>query len=194
VIASRGIGSAAACTKCGTPLPAQKSGDAASFRCAGCGELLTLELFPAFYRATGTFALGEAPTAEGEACCYYHQQKKATLFCSDCGRFICSLCEVRIGGASLCPTCIEKGLKEGGKDALVTHRTLYDSLSLSLALLPILFVFITVVTAPISIYVALRNWNSPGSLLPRSKFRFVCAIVCASLQIIGWGALLVSKL
>jgi hypothetical protein len=186
--------SAAACSKCGTALPAQNQVGAASFPCTGCGELLSLELYPAFFRSFGKLPQGETPTAEGEASCYYHQQKKATLLCSDCGRFLCALCEVRIGEASLCPSCIEKGFQQGGKEALVTHRTLYDSLSLSLSLLPIFLVFITVVTAPISIYIALRNWNSPGSLLPRSKFRFVCAIVCSSLQIIGWGALLVSKL
>ena len=182
------------CTKCGKPVPAQRFADDAPFRCTGCRELIRLELYPAFYRASGGVQLGEAVTGEGEATCYYHQQKKATLFCSDCGRFLCSLCEVRIGDQSLCPTCIEKGLKEGGMESLVTHRALYDSLALSLSLLPLLFFLITVVTAPLSIYIALRNWNKPGSLLPRSRFRFVCAIFCSSLQIIGWGALLVSKL
>lgn len=182
-----------ACSKCGTVVPVRHYGGV-SLRCPGCRETLGIELYPAFYRGSGKVQSGEAVTAEGEATCYYHRRKKAAVFCQDCGRFVCSLCEVRIGDKSLCPTCIEKGLKGGAMESLTTHRTLYDSMSLSLSLLPMLFVFITCITAPISIYVALKNWNKPGSLLPRTKLRFVCAVIFSSLQIIGWGALLVMNL
>ena len=186
--------SAVACNLCGTAVPAERFGDTAPFCCAGCQGTLQLELYPAFYRAPQPLQRGEAATAEGEAVCYNHPLKKATVFCDACGRFLCSLCELRIGATSLCPDCVERGVKDGARESLVTTRTLYDSLSLSLSIFPMLLVFPTVVTAPVSIYLAIRYWNRPGSLLPRSRFRLVCALLCSSLQVIGWGAFLVSRL
>jgi hypothetical protein len=41
-----------------------------------------------------------------------------------------------------------------------------------------------------------RYWNAPGSIIPRSKIRFVLAFGLALLQIVGWilfiGGLMIS--
>ncbi len=132
--------------------------------------------------------------SEEEASCFYHGRKKAAALCAECGRFLCALCEVRIGGRSVCPECIEKGRADGSMEMLVTQRTLYDSMALSLSILPLLFFFVTPITAPIAIFIAIRFWNKPGSLLPRTKARYISAIVVASLQVAGWGIFLASKI
>lgn len=178
------------CTGCGTLLPVDLFNSGEEFPCGSCGAKLGVEVFPALFRSAGTVRSGEAVTAEGEASCFYHPKKKAVVLCAACGRFICSLCETELAGRRLCPSCIDKGHKNEELETLVTHRTLYDSMALSLAILPMLFFPVTAFTAPAVVYIAIRYWKRPGSVLPRTRFRFVLAILIALAQIAGWAALL----
>ncbi|HUN56050.1 MAG TPA: hypothetical protein VMU29_12940 [Smithella sp.] len=73
---------------------------------------------------------------------------------------------------------------------LETHRTLYDSIALYIAILPLLIFWITIITAPVSIYVAIRYWKAPGSIIPRTKARFIAAMVISGFQIAGWAFVL----
>lgn len=74
---------------------------------------------------------------------------------------------------------------------MVTRRTLYDGVALTLSVAPLLFFFLTIITAPLAIYMSLRNWNRPGSILPRTKIRFVLAIIFSLVQVAGWGFLFI---
>jgi hypothetical protein len=59
-------------------------------------------------------------------------------------------------------------------------------MALVLATLPALLVWPTIITAPMSLYVAGRNWRKPSSLLPRTKARFYVAVLLAVIEIVGW--------
>lgn len=186
------MGTAAlSCSGCGFPLPGERFNSGEEFQCGNCDARLGVEVFPALFRRAGEGKSSDALTATDEASCFYHPQKTAAAICKACGRFLCSLCETELGGRCLCPSCFEKGRLNEEIEQLVTHRTLHDSVALSLAVLPMLFFPLTVVTAPIAIYIALRSWKRPGSILPRSRFRFVLAMAIALAQIAGWTALLV---
>lgn len=187
MILPAGRRAAVACTSCGTPLPMLPGTGAKRFQCAVCDAELQLEVFPAFFRGTGSGAGVGITGTEGEASCFYHEKKRAAAVCEECGRFLCSLCEVRIGGRDLCPACVERGRTEGSLELLVTRRTLYDGIALSLSFLPLLIPFITLLTAPMAIYVVVRYWNRPGSILPRTRFRFALAAFFALLQVAGWS-------
>ena len=67
---------------------------------------------------------------------------------------------------------------------------MYDDLALSIAVLPLILIYFTCITAPIAIYIAIRHWNAPLSVIPRTKVRFLIAIVIASLEIAGWIAII----
>ena len=69
---------------------------------------------------------------------------------------------------------------------LTRRRVLHDEIALSMAVLPLLAWPFTIATAPTAIIWALRHWNSPTSILPRTKVRFLVAILIASLQIAAW--------
>jgi hypothetical protein len=58
-----------------------------------------------------------------------------------------------------------------------------------LAIYPLLIFYFTLVTAPIALFVAIRYWNAPRSLVRRTKIRYITAIILASMQIAGWGLL-----
>ena len=178
------------CSGCGTPVPLLPSVGLKKISCAVCDAELLLEVFPAFFRGRGHSSSGEALGADGESSCFYHERKRAVTVCEECGRFLCALCEVRIGGRILCPGCIERGRSEESLEVLVTRRTLYDGMALSLSVLPLLFFFVTLFTAPLSIFIAIRFWKKPGSILPRTKMRFVLAILFSCIQLAGWGFVL----
>ena len=126
---------------------------------------------------------------EGESTCYYHPNKKAVLPCQGCGRFLCALCDCDLNGQHFCPACLETGKAKGKIKNLENQRTLYDSIALALTVLPIAVVFgvyFTFITAPMALYIAIRYWNAPRSIVHRTRIRYVIAMVLATLQIAGW--------
>jgi hypothetical protein len=107
-----------------------------------------------------------------------------------CGRFICALCDVEMSGQHVCPSCIETGLKKRKMPNLENRRVLYDDIAVALSIIPMIFFWPTIVTAPASIYISLCYWKSPTSIIPRSKVRFIIAILISLLQITVWGLLI----
>ena len=160
--------------------------------CPACGVPLQVEIFPALFRKIAPGQSGETVIVEGESGCFYHPQKKAVLPCDGCGRFLCALCACQLNGQHFCPACLETGKTRGRIKSLDNQRTLYDSIALSLAVYPLLIFYFTVITAPMALFVAIRYWKSPPSLVHRCKIRFVVAVILALLQIAGWGILIVT--
>jgi hypothetical protein len=142
------------------------------------------------FRRHGTGTLGESLVNGSEAACYYHSGKKAATVCDSCGRFLCQLCDVAFNRRHLCPICLETGKKKGRLKNLENHRTLYDSMALYLAVAPILLVWVTIITAPAAIFVAIRYWRAPGSIIPRTKVRRILALLIAGMQIGTWTTVL----
>jgi hypothetical protein len=159
--------------------------------CPACGVPLRVEVFPALFRRVNPGQSGETILVEGESSCFYHPQKKAVLPCQGCGRFLCALCDCELNGQHFCPACLETGKTKGKIKSLENQRTLYDGIALSLAIYPMLIFYFTLVTAPAALFVAIRYWNAPRSIVHRTKIRFVAAIVLALMQIAGWGLLFI---
>ena len=178
------------CTKCGTPLPAETFNPVDLMNCPSCGRFLRVEVFPALFRENAVGQDGEALLTDSEASCFYHPQKKAVVACESCGRFLCALCDVEFHSQHLCPACIETGDKKGRIKSLEKGRLLYDDVAMGAAVLPLLFWPVTLLSAPIALFIAIRYWKAPSSVIPRSKLRMLLAMLFASLQILGWGALL----
>lgn len=157
--------------------------------CPACVGLLRADVFPAFYKSLPEGRPGEALQMDKEAGCFYHPGKKAVVPCSVCGRFVCALCDVALNGRHLCPACLEKGKTKGKIKNLENHRTCYDTIALLVATVPLLMFFFpwfTIITAPLAIYLTVRHWKAPTSIIPRTKVRFILAAAIASLQIAGW--------
>ena len=157
--------------------------------CPTCNAPLLVDVFPALFRPPASGAAAEALLVETEAGCFFHPQKKAVRPCEGCGRFVCALCDCELHGQHFCPQCIETGKTKGKIKSLDSQRTLYDSIALTLTVVPMVFfilIYFTIITAPVALFVAIRYWKAPQSILRRTKFRFILAIVLALLQIVGW--------
>jgi hypothetical protein len=176
------------CLGCGRNLPPDFENADEFAPCPNCLERVRVFAFPALRRAESVVAA--APTIEsGEASCFYHPAKQALVACDSCGRFLCALCDIEMGQSHRCPACLESAKRKGKLDVVQTRRVLYDGLALTVATVPIIFWPLTVVTAPAALYLVVRHWRQPGSILPRTKIRFVLAAFIAFAQICGWGLL-----
>ena len=178
------------CPRCGRALD-PRDADLAEVHCYGCGSRLELRTYPALRRAEPAGSKGELLDDESEAACFKHSNKKAIAHCSKCGRFLCALCEVELGDETVCFDCFAEGAREGAGE-LERKAVVWDSVALSLAIIPILLWFVTVVTAPLTLFIVARYWKNPGGLVPRTRIRFIAAGGIALLQLAGWGLLAAS--
>jgi len=184
------------CPVCTRALPPDTWNLSYETYCPSCRAPITALVFPALLRGSAG-ALPELVVEGGEATCFYHARKKAVVPCDQCGRFLCSLCQVELSGQNWCPSCLELHRKQGRLATLDHRRTLYDNMALLLAIAPIVSVllwFMTLFTAPAALFVVFRHWRSPSSLVPRTKVRFVIAGVAALLEIAGWVFIIFSAI
>ncbi len=157
--------------------------------CLLCGRKVRVIAFPAIARAQAG-ALPEALGGDSEASCFYHPQSRAAAPCEECGRFLCSLCDLEVEGRHLCPACFQARGRSGKLQNLDTRRTMYDTLALTLATLPALLIWPAFLTAPASLFLVFRWWRAPGSIVPRTRVRFYLAALFALAEITGAGSLI----
>lgn len=174
------------CTRCKSPLGAEVLNTFAPTPCPACEEPIRADVYPALFRKLPSGRSGVPLQGEEEASCFYHPAKKAAVACSACGRFLCALCDVEFNDRHLCPACLEKGKAKRKIKNLENRRVCYDTVALSIALISMLFVWPTILSAPIVLFMVIHYWGAPSSIIPRSKIRFVLAFGIASLQIVGW--------
>jgi len=155
-------------------------------RCPTCSADIRVDAFPALLRKQSTIEPGSLLKIDNEAGCFYHPQKKAAVHCSVCGRFLCALCDVELNGRHFCMACLEHGKRQRKIRNLENERVLYDNIALMVAFFPLMVFYITIFTAPAALFIAFKHWKSPSSIIPRTKIRFVIAIMLSVLQIAGW--------
>lgn len=179
------------CPSCGWVLGGDELQTATPIPCEQCGVEFIFHAFPAMIRERAAIRTGEKLSDTAEASCYYHVDKVAEVTCEECGRFICGLCDLELDGTHLCPACFQTGVTNKKIAKVENRRTLHDSVALSTAVLPMLTVYFTLLTAPIALFLSIRHWNTPGSILPRTKIRFIFAILISLAQLVVWGIVFV---
>lgn len=153
--------------------------------CPYCNRKIEGRVFGAIWRPAEVVRADTLLVAE-DASCFHHPQNKAACVCDGCGKFVCKLCDIEVHGSHLCPTCLESGVKKKKVAALEHARVLHGHVALALAILPLLMWYLTFLTAPAAIYVALRYWKRPQSVTGGTHIPHVFAIIIASLEILGW--------
>jgi hypothetical protein len=171
------------CGVCSWPVPVDGWNREEGARCPGCGQLVGATVFPAI-ESQRAGALPEAVVADTEASCFYHPSSRAAVPCDECGRFLCSLCDIEIEGRHLCPACFQSGLQSNRLEVVETQRTMYDTIALTLATLPALLFWPAIVTAPAALWVTVRRWRAPRSVVPRTGIRFYLAVLFGLVEIV----------
>jgi hypothetical protein len=174
------------CSQCHSPLPEELWNRPEFNPCPSCRASFLAETFPALTRPALLPAAGRLIVEDDEAGCFFHPRKRAEVSCSMCGRFLCQLCDIDLQGNHICPHCLQIAQSGRAVVSLEKRRTVYDSASLSIALLPLLVWPLTLLTAPLAVVVALISFKKPNSLVSRSHYRAWLAILIGSLQIALW--------
>jgi hypothetical protein len=179
------------CPQCALSLDRASFENGTPVVCPACRSELDAAFFPAFEHppATVSTASGER-ASEGEATCFFHPEKRATLACESCGRFLCALCDMPLGARHLCPSC----LGSGKRVELVPQRICWSRITLLAGALPLLFGWVVwpvlVFSGLATIFIGLWTWKKPGSLVhgPR-HWAAVVGMVCGLVQIGVIGAM-----
>ena len=170
------------CNRCDRPLPKWELATERAALCPECGAYSIVRVFPALFYAPSGPVQTEA-AAEGEASCFDHPGKRAVAACSQCGRFVCQLCAVEFKGAVWCPSCFTAGEYQAQPASagagFENSRVLYDSTALIAAIAPLAMWPFTIISAPVALFVALRFWNRPLSLVRRWRWRSALAAAIA---------------
>ena len=179
------------CTRCRTTLGPEVLG-AGRTTCPSCRTALRVDPFPALLKPPPSADKPESAALSDEASCFYHPQKKAAAVCESCGRFLCSLCDLDFEGGHICPQCLERGRRAHKLENLETQRSVYDRAALYTAFLPLFVYPVTLITAPVTLFLVFRALRAPGSLVHRRWPRLLLATVVALLQLAVWTAFFVS--
>jgi hypothetical protein len=139
---------------------------AAEGECAVCRSRLRIALFPAFTHPPEAVSTASGERAlEGEAACYFHAEKRATVSCERCGRFLCALCDMPFAGRHLCPACLDASKVPD----LVGSRWVGGEMAALLGVGPLIFCLPAWPLLPFAggaaVFIALWTWKKPGSLV-----------------------------
>lgn len=179
---------AIACGNCWWPFPREFWNRVEGARCPVCHQNVAIAAFPAIDRIRSG-ALPQALAAETEASCFYHPESRAAVACDECGRFLCGLCDLEIDGKHLCSICFQAGVSSSKLQNVETHRTMYDTIALAVAAFPLLLIWPAIVGAPVALFVVIRRWRAPLSVVPRTRVRFYLAALLALAELAGFGFL-----
>lgn len=184
-------GTVLTCGTCDAPIPVEAVNALTPVPCRQCGARVEATAFPALFREIEPGGSGERVLFDDESSCFYHTGKKAVVPCDICGRFLCALCDIGFNEQHLCPSCIDAGKTKGKMEQLENQRMRYDRLALGLALLPIVFVvpmiYFVIFTAPASMFVTLRHWNTPLGPVKPARWRFVVAFMLSVFELSAIG-------
>ena len=177
---------AVSCPECGLDLRAGFLESPEYRNCHVCGTEISVLPFPACFSAPARITTLDLARAENEASCFHHESKKAVQVCSRCGKFLCALCAAEFGHDVLCPECLVAGEQTRSDSRLEKGRILFDSLALTLAVAPAFTISFTVFGAPAAIYVALRYWKRPDSIVRRFRWRRWVALALGVAEVGFW--------
>ncbi len=165
------------------PLPDEVS--VGSYGAEYVGEAHEIRLFPAVLRKAPVVEAGAVIEA-GQSSCYFHPKLSATAICDLSGRMICDLCRTEWQGKMVSFEALKAALSRGDIAKEAGVRTRWDNIALSLAVLPLLIWFASVVTAPVALFIVIwKGRMGPCSVVQRSRWRFVVAGLLAGLQIVA---------
>jgi hypothetical protein len=176
------------CMRCRAPLPVVAAGAGAqTMVCSRCALPADVLLFPALYRPDEN-RQASTRALSGDATCFNHPERQALSVCETCGRMLCGLCQIDFNTRTLCAACLHRehdAARRGGK-GFDAQRFRYDHIAFVVTVISPLIWYVSFATAAYALYLTIRHWRTPVSLLPFSRWRFVVASLLAVCILAGW--------
>jgi len=135
-------------------------------------------------------AIADAIAADGDARCRFLPALKAQTVCDSCGALLSEKAAAHWGEKVFCLPCVQRlrdagPVGEGG--GLLGRLKIYDNLAL---LLVTLLAPLSLLTAPVALYLLIRYRRAPRGLVPRSPGRWWMAMVLSLVSLTLWLGLL----
>lgn len=183
------------CTQCKRAAESSALDQQGEVICGACRSEMQVTSFPALYLPPVIKKSADL-TLDVEASCFYHDERAAVLHCESCGRFLCSLCDIEFGPHHLCSSCIEAGrvTPEAGGEERVQRTLRQDEIAVTLGFFSIILPYIGMPLGVISILMSIVYWKRKCSLVQRSKWRFVTAILLSLFGLGLWGIAIIAVL
>ena len=178
------------CPRCSKALSfdAVRDGDVV---CPHCGRDFEARVFQPPRRVVRIAAVDTG--VETATPCANHPRNAAVANCERCGVFICSLCELEIGGSHYCPSCFDRLSQEGTLPTAALRFRDFGTLAMTSALFGLLTAAIFGIPLGIlAIYYGVRGFKDPNSR--DGRVRLTIAIAIAVIDIITGGFLLAAFL
>lgn len=124
--------------------------------------------------------------AEADARCRYLPELKAETVCDSCGALLSQKAAAHWGEKVYCLPCVHRLRDSGAVDeggGLLGRLTIYDNLAL---LLVTLLTPLSLLTAPVALYLLIRYRKAPRGLLPRSSGRWWLALGLSLISLLLW--------
>jgi hypothetical protein len=169
------------CPRCRKPLDLASLHDGEDI-CPNCSGFFELRVFHPPHRVAHVATLDTG--VESATPCANHPRNAAVGNCQRCGVFICSLCELAIGGERYCPACFDRLSLEGTLPAALLRFRDYASLSLTTAFVGLLMAIILgVPLGLLSLYYAVKGFRDPNAE-PTSRGTLILAILIALVDLV----------
>lgn len=170
------------CPRCRASLAEAKLYDGANI-CPTCLGDFDARIFDPPRRSARVLQLAHSGP-EGGVSCANHARNAAVAACDRCGLLICSLCQLDVESAKLCPSCFERLSQDGGSDVTRTRFRDYGSLGAiwAFAGLFLSFAFMGIPLGIIAIYYCTRAFRHRES---RSSIGFVIFVLLLALLDMG---------
>ena len=158
------------CPRCRAPLSDDRLSDGANV-CLQCLGDFEARIFHPPQRSARVLQLAQSGP-EGAVSCANHARNAAVAACDRCGLLICSLCQLDVADAKLCPSCFERLAQDSATDMTRTRFRDYGSLAGLWAFIGLLFsaIFLGIPLGIISVYYCIKAFRHPES---RSSLVFV---------------------
>jgi hypothetical protein len=175
------------CPKCRGALPPPQAEGAGMAVCPRCRTRAEFEVFPAHFAGPRLGRPGEALVDASEASCFFHPEKRASIACESCGRFLCALCDLEMEGRHICPTCLAAGRKKGALQNFDQFRVNWPGIALLMTIvLPLVFYPFTPLFALGALVVVAVGLRQPGSITGRRRILlYTVDIVFAVAELVG---------
>ena len=175
------------CPTCRNNLSVDQSTDRVSEDCPVCRSEVRMTMFPRFYRDPPR-QIDSTLASDDEAVCSFYPELRAEKVCDACGCLMSQKASVKWGDKDYCLPCLYR-LREEKKDAaFVARARLYDNRALALVAW---FAPLSLLTAPVALFLLLRHRKGNQSFVPRSAARWWLAFLLTVGWLIFWGVMLV---
>jgi uncharacterized protein YbaR (Trm112 family) len=176
------------CPTCRNVLSVNREVMALEDKCPVCRSAVDIRVFPRLFREQ-VRQVDPQIADESESSCTFFPELKAEKVCDECGCLMSSKATVVWSGEEVCLPCLYRLREEEKSPAYLPKAALNDNRALALVTL---LAPLSLITAPLALFLLIRNRKETGSLFPRGRWRWWTAMILSVGWIVTWVAILVA--